>query len=64
MELREAVPAGQRLIGLDVGTKTIGLALSDTRRVIATARNHPPPPFRHDTALLFALVALTASAGW
>ena len=36
MELREAVPAGKRLIGLDVGTKTIGLALSDTRRVIAT----------------------------
>jgi putative holliday junction resolvase len=34
--LRDAVPAGMRLIGLDVGTKTIGLALSDTRRVIAT----------------------------
>jgi len=57
MELREAVPAGKRLIGLDVGTKTIGLALSDTRRVIATPlktirRRH----FRDDTALLFALV--------
>jgi putative holliday junction resolvase len=34
--LRDAVPAGLRLIGLDVGTKTIGLALSDTRRIIAT----------------------------
>jgi putative Holliday junction resolvase len=57
MELREAVPAGKRLIGLDVGTKTIGLALSDTRRVIATPfetirRRH----FRDDTALLFAFV--------
>ncbi len=36
LELRNALPAGARLIGLDVGTKTIGLALSDTRRVIAT----------------------------
>jgi putative Holliday junction resolvase len=57
MELREAVPAGKRLIGLDVGAKTIGLALSDTRRVIATPfetirRHH----FRDDTALLFAFV--------
>jgi putative Holliday junction resolvase len=57
MELREAVPAGKRLIGLDVGTKTIGLALSDTRRVIATPletirRRH----FRDDMARLFALV--------
>ena len=34
--LSEVVPAGMRLMGLDVGTKTIGLALSDTRRVIAT----------------------------
>ena len=29
------LPPG-RLLGLDVGTKTIGLALSDTRRVIAS----------------------------
>jgi putative holliday junction resolvase len=35
-ELREAVPTGTRLMGLDVGTKTIGLALSDSRQVIAT----------------------------
>jgi putative holliday junction resolvase len=54
---REAVTAGMRLLGLDVGTKTIGLALSDTRRVIATPletirrRN-----FRADTARLLALV--------
>jgi putative holliday junction resolvase len=31
-----AVGAGMRLIGLDVGTKTIGLALSDVTRTIAT----------------------------
>jgi putative holliday junction resolvase len=36
VELREAVAVGKRLMALDVGTKTIGLAISDTRRVIAT----------------------------
>lgn len=53
--LRDAVPAGARLIGLDVGTKTIGLALSDTRLVIAspldTIRRRR---FRDDAAVLFA----------
>src|SRR5262244_537011 len=38
-ELRAAVPPGRRLLGLDVGTKTIGLALSDTRLVIASPLN-------------------------
>jgi putative Holliday junction resolvase len=55
--LRAAVPPGQRLIGLDVGTKTIGLALSDTRLVIAspleTIRRRR---FRDDMAALFALI--------
>lgn len=55
--LRERVPAGLRLIGLDVGTKTVGLALSDTRLVIAspleTIRRRR---FRDDTARLFALI--------
>jgi putative holliday junction resolvase len=64
MELREAVPAGRRLIGLDVGTKTIGLALSDTRQVIATPletirRRH----LRDDAALLFALVDTHGAGG-
>ena len=56
-ELRAAVPTGQRLIGLDVGTKTIGLALSDTRLVIAspldTIRRRR---FRDDMAALFAAI--------
>src|SRR6266446_4648662 len=55
--LHEAVRPGGRLLGLDVGTKTIGTALSDTRLVIAspleTIRRRR---FRDDTALLFALV--------
>jgi putative Holliday junction resolvase len=56
-QLRAAVPPGRRVMGLDVGTKTIGLALSDTRLVIAsplqTIRRRR---FREDTAALFALV--------
>ena len=62
--LRDAVPAGLRLIGLDVGTKTIGLALSDTRRVIAspleTIRRRR---FRDDMARLFALVDVHGVGG-
>jgi len=56
-ELCEAVPAGMRLMGLDVGTKTIGLALSDTRRVIATPlETIRRRRFCEDMARLFALV--------
>jgi putative Holliday junction resolvase len=55
--LKAAVPRGARLIGLDVGTKTIGLALSDTRLVIAspleTIRRRR---FAGDMAALFALI--------
>ncbi|HEX2762937.1 MAG TPA: Holliday junction resolvase RuvX [Allosphingosinicella sp.] len=36
-EFRDAVPEGGRLLGLDVGTKTIGLALCDANWTIATA---------------------------
>ncbi|MBU6508062.1 MAG: Holliday junction resolvase RuvX [Alphaproteobacteria bacterium] len=35
-DLKVLLKPGARLLGLDVGTKTIGLALSDTRRVIAS----------------------------
>src|SRR5438132_5885593 len=56
-KLRETVPAGMRLIGLDVGTKTIGLALSDTRRVIATPlETIRRRRFAEDMGRLFALV--------
>ncbi len=36
-ELKGQIRAGQRLLGLDVGSKTIGLALSDTSLTVATA---------------------------
>lgn len=57
-ELRTAVLPGRRLLGLDVGTKTIGTALSDTRLVIAspleTIRRRGR--FRDDATMLFALI--------
>jgi putative Holliday junction resolvase len=37
-ELAAALVPGTRLLGLDVGTKTIGLAISDERRVVASGR--------------------------
>ena len=56
-QIRRAVPPGSRLLGLDVGTKTIGTALSDTRLVIAspleTIRRRR---FREDAEVLLALV--------
>jgi putative Holliday junction resolvase len=36
-EFREALPEGGRLMGLDVGTRTIGIALCDSQWTIATA---------------------------
>lgn len=35
-DLPAKLPSGARLLGFDLGTKTIGLALSDVTRVIAT----------------------------
>jgi putative holliday junction resolvase len=62
--LKAAVAPGARLLGLDVGTKTIGLALSDTRRVIAspldTIRRRN---FRQDMAALLAVIDRQAVGG-
>jgi len=56
-KLRETVLDGARLMGLDVGTKTIGLALSDSRRVIATPfETIRRRRFRDDMARVFDLV--------
>jgi len=64
LELREAVAADARLLGLDVGTKTIGLALSDTRRVIATPlETIRRRRFREDMARLFALIDTHGAGG-
>ena len=37
IDFREALPMGGRLIGLDAGTKTIGVALCDSRWTIASS---------------------------
>ena len=39
---RDALPEGGRLLGLDVGTKTIGTALCDAGWTIATAGRADP----------------------
>lgn len=36
-EFAASLPPGARLVGIDVGTKTLGLSLSDATRTIATA---------------------------
>ena len=55
--LKAAAAPGARLIGLDVGTKTIGLALSDTRLVIASPLDTiRRKRFRDDMAALFAAI--------
>lgn len=36
-EFRQSLPPGARLIGIDVGTKTLGLAVSDVTRMIASS---------------------------
>jgi putative Holliday junction resolvase len=51
-------------MGLDVGTKTIGLALSDTRRIIATPlETILRRRWREDMAALFALIDRHAVGG-
>lgn len=37
LDFRDALPSGGRLMGLDVGTRTIGVALCDAQWTIATA---------------------------
>jgi putative Holliday junction resolvase len=57
-ELAAELTFGQRLLGLDVGAKTIGIALSDVGRVIATPTTTiRRTKFRDDVAQLKALVA-------
>ena len=53
-----ALPANGALIGLDLGTKTIGVAVSDTGRRVATPlRTIRRTKFTADAAALVALMA-------
>lgn len=61
--LAAALPAGRPLVGLDLGEKTIGLALSDLRQAIATPQGTiRRRRFTEDAAALLALCA-TRGAG-
>jgi putative Holliday junction resolvase len=56
-DLRELRASRRRLMGLDLGTKTIGTALSDTRHIIATPlETIHRTKFRADAALLRTLI--------
>ncbi len=55
-EFRALLKRGQRLIGIDAGTKTLGLALSDVRRSIASGlETIRRVKFSQDVVRLFAL---------
>ena len=63
-ELRAALPEGGVLLGLDLGTKTIGTALSDAGWRFATAGTTlPRGKFARDLESLRALVADRRAAG-
>ena len=58
------LPAGARLIGVDVGTKTLGLALSDLSRTIASGlETIRRTKFKADAERLVALVREHKVAG-
>jgi putative holliday junction resolvase len=58
LQMKAALPAGGRLLGLDVGSKTIGLAISDSAlRVAAPLTVFERGRFAPDMARLQALIA-------
>ena len=57
-ELRGQLLPGQRLLGLDLGEKTIGLALSDTKLTVATPfKTLKRGKFKADGTMLLGLIA-------
>jgi putative Holliday junction resolvase len=64
VEFREALTGGGALIGLDIGTKTIGTAFCDADwRFASAGKTLPRGKFTADKAKLEALVAERAVAG-
>ena len=63
-DLKALAPSGSRLMGLDIGSKTIGLALSDTRRTIASPlETIRRTKFTADAARLRALIVAHGIVG-
>ena len=64
LEFRNALPAGGRLMGLDVGTKTIGVALCDSGWTIASpAKLIRRTKFTKDLEALKAIAAKQSARG-
>jgi putative Holliday junction resolvase len=63
-ELAQSLPAKARLIGVDLGTKTIGLAISDVeRRIASPLRTLPRSAFARDADALTAILTEFGIAG-
>ena len=63
-DLAERLPARARLIGVDLGTKTIGLAISDLeRRLASPLKTLPRGQFRKDADALAAIFSKYEIAG-
>jgi putative Holliday junction resolvase len=63
-EMRAHLSPGQRLLGLDLGEKTIGLALSDTSLTVATPfKTLQRGRFKTDAGLLMGLIAEHGAGG-
>ena len=63
-DLAERLPAKARLIGVDLGTKTIGLAISDLeRRLASPLKTLPRGQFRKDADALAAIFSKYEIAG-
>ena len=63
-ELKGQLAAEARLMGLDLGTKTIGIAISDVSRTIATARTTlRRTKLSRDIEALRALIAVEGIGG-
>ena len=64
-ELKALLPRRMRLLGLDVGSKTIGLALSDTTLTIATPMETiKRTKFKDDAARLMDIVTKQGVGGF
>jgi len=63
-DLAARLAPGQRLLGLDLGAKTIGLAISDSRLAVASpVETIRRAKFTHDAAALKALCAARTVGG-
>ncbi|KAA2215159.1 Holliday junction resolvase RuvX [Teichococcus oryzae] len=62
-ELRAALPPGQRLIGLDPGKKTIGIALTDVMLMLASPYQGLPRGKLTANAAAIAAIARKEGAG-